>query len=97
MNLLRLRPIGAAGSFCRGSDGPGRAGCCRCAFGGIAAVEILFAEGQADVFFFDHFERFLFAWCSLLPLVLDDPAHAAPFARLHDIEIAVRVDPDAVA
>src|SRR5438067_1902378 len=46
--------------FCRRIDGPGRTGCCRYAFGGIAAIEILVAEGQTKVFFFDHFERFLF-------------------------------------
>ena len=64
-------PVAAAAGlgrrrFCRRSGGLGRAGCCRCRFGGIAAVEILVAEGQTNVFFFDHFERFLvvsFGYC----------------------------------
>jgi hypothetical protein len=33
---------------------------------------------------------------SLLPRVFDDAADAAPFAGLHDIEVAARVAPDAV-
>jgi len=35
---------------------------------------------------------------ALLPLVFDDATRARrPFARLHDIEIVMRIDPDAVA
>src|ERR1700730_6662579 len=34
---------------------------------------------------------------ALLPLVLDDAAHAAPLARLHNVEVAVRIDPDPMA
>src|SRR6516162_459929 len=33
----------------------------------------------------------------LLALIFDDAPHTSPFARLHDIEIAVRVDPNPVA
>src|SRR6516165_7450916 len=33
----------------------------------------------------------------LLPLVFDDAPHAPPLARLHDIEVAMRVDPNPVA
>ena len=32
----------------------------------------------------------------LLSLVLDDAPHASPLARLHDVEVAVRVDPDSM-
>src|SRR5271167_2716777 len=33
----------------------------------------------------------------LLPFVLDDAAYAPPLARLHDIKVAVRINPDPVA
>jgi hypothetical protein len=58
-------------------------------FGRIAAIEILVAEGQTAVFFFDHFKRFPLCMVLLLPLVFDDAAHTAPLARLDDIKIVV--------
>src|SRR6516165_3407572 len=32
----------------------------------------------------------------LLALIFDDAPHTSPFARLHDVEIAVRIDPNPV-
>src|SRR6516225_5734521 len=51
---------------------------------GVADIDGRIKSGHQSVF-------------PLLPFIFDDAAHAAPGTWLHDIEIAVRVDPDAVA